>query len=102
MPPASDWSSKAGIDYRKPSFPAADFQPGALTAGRPRSIERRGLGDVTAPISIPARLGPDLDRDAGRSVAAAEQGRHDVKSLGADQIDADVHPPCAIVFRIDR
>jgi hypothetical protein len=33
MPPASDWSGKAGIDYRKPSFPAADFQPGALTAG---------------------------------------------------------------------
>jgi hypothetical protein len=85
MPPASDWSSKAGIDYRKPSFPAADFQPGALTAGSGPD-QSRGLGDGDrARISIPARLGPDLDRDAGRSVAAAEQGRHDVESVGGEE-----------------
>ena len=33
MPPASDWSSKAGIDYRKPSIPGADFHPDQLANG---------------------------------------------------------------------
>src|SRR5262249_17066334 len=33
MRPPPDCGSKAGTDYRKPSFPAAAFQPGALTAG---------------------------------------------------------------------
>ena len=50
MPPASDWSSKAGIDYRKPSFPAADFQPGALTAG---SVPDQSNGVAWATVTAP-------------------------------------------------
>src|SRR5262245_41265932 len=29
----SEWSSRMGVDYRKPSIPATDFQPAPLTAG---------------------------------------------------------------------
>src|SRR5260221_6491204 len=50
MPPASDWSSKAGIDYRKPSLPAADFQPGALTAG---SVPDQSNGVASATVTAP-------------------------------------------------
>src|SRR5262249_12641462 len=50
MPPASDWSSKAGIDYRKPSFPAADLQPGALTAG---SVPDQSNGVAWATVTAP-------------------------------------------------
>ena len=50
MPLASDWSSKAGIDYRKPSFPAADFQPGALTAG---SVPDQSNGVAWATVTAP-------------------------------------------------
>jgi hypothetical protein len=50
MPPASDWSSKAGIDYRKPSFPAADFQPGALTAD---SVPDQSNGVAWATVTAP-------------------------------------------------
>ena len=50
MPLASDWSSKAGIDYRKPSFPAADFQPGALTIG---SVPDQSNGVAWATVTAP-------------------------------------------------
>jgi len=50
VPPASDWSSKAGIDYRKPSFPAADLQPGALTAG---SVPDQSNGVAWATVTAP-------------------------------------------------
>ena len=50
MPLASDWSSKAGIDYRKPSFPAADFQPGALTTG---SVPDQSNGVAWATVTAP-------------------------------------------------
>src|SRR5262249_57455116 len=32
-PSAPDWTSKAGIDYSKPSIPAVTFQPDQLLAG---------------------------------------------------------------------
>jgi hypothetical protein len=50
VPSASDWSSKAGIDYSKPSFPAAEFQPGTLTGGAlPDQSTGVGWATVTAP-----------------------------------------------------
>jgi len=101
MPPASDWSSKAGIDYRKPSFPAADPQPGALTAGSfPDQSNGVAWATVTAPgfqfplgwdqTSIETRVDPSqqqskvgttLSRSVhGRKVAAlAERGAEAVR-----------------------
>src|SRR6516165_9977172 len=47
---ALDWNGKAGIDYRKPSFPAADLQPGALTAG---SVPDQSNGVAWATVTAP-------------------------------------------------
>jgi hypothetical protein len=50
VPSASDWSSKAGIDYQKPSFPAAEYQPGTLTGGLiPDQSNGVAWATVTAP-----------------------------------------------------
>ena len=50
VPSAPAWSSKAGIDYQKPSFPAAEFQPGTLTGGAlPDQSTGVGWATVTAP-----------------------------------------------------
>jgi hypothetical protein len=59
VPPPSVWSSKAGIDYSKPSFPAAEFQPGTLSGGSV-SDQSNGVGwaTVTAP-GLDAPLGWD-------------------------------------------
>jgi hypothetical protein len=58
-PSGSVWSSKAGIDYSKPSFPAAEYQPGALTGGSVLD-QSNGVGwaTVTAP-GVDAPLGWD-------------------------------------------
>jgi hypothetical protein len=59
VPSASNWSSKAGIDYRKPSFPAAEFQPGTLTGGAlPDQSTGVGWATVTAP-GVDSPLGWD-------------------------------------------
>jgi hypothetical protein len=59
VPSGSVWNSKAGIDYSKPSFPAAEFQPGNL-AGGSISDQSNGVGwaTVTAP-GVDAPLGWD-------------------------------------------
>jgi hypothetical protein len=80
MPPASDWSSKAGIDYRKPSFPAADLQPGALTAGSvPDQSNGVAWATVTAPgfqfplgwdqTSIETRVDPSQQSKVGTTLS---------------------------------
>jgi hypothetical protein len=59
VPSASNWNSKAGIDYSKPSFPAAEYQPGTLSGGSV-SDQSNGVGwaTVTAP-GVDAPLGWD-------------------------------------------
>jgi hypothetical protein len=50
QPSLSDWSSRMGVDYRKPSIPGAEFQPGALTAGTvPDQSNGVAWATVTAP-----------------------------------------------------
>jgi hypothetical protein len=49
-PVASPWDSKAGIDYRKPSIPATNFQPDQLTAG---AIPDQSTGVAWATVTAP-------------------------------------------------
>jgi hypothetical protein len=55
-PVASPWDSKAGIDYRRPSIPATNFQPDQLTAG---AIPDQSTGVAWATVTAPG-LGSDL------------------------------------------
>jgi hypothetical protein len=72
-PSLSDWSSRMGVDYRKPAIPGADFQPGALTAGAdPDQSNGVAWATVTAPgfdfplgwdsASIETRLDPSQEQ----------------------------------------
>jgi hypothetical protein len=88
QPSLSDWSSRMGVDYRKPSIPGADFQPGALTAGAvPDQSTGVAWATVTAPgfdfplgwdsASIETRLDPsqeqgELGTTLSRSVPVGE------------------------------
>jgi hypothetical protein len=87
-PSLSDWSSRMGVDYRKPSIPGADFQPGALAAGAvPDQSSGVAWATMTAPgselplgwdsASIETRLDPsqeqsELGTKLSRSVPVGE------------------------------
>ena len=84
-PVASPWDSKVGVDYRKPSIPATNFQPDQLTAG---AIPDQSTGVAWATITAPGlgsstRLGPDRDRDARRSLERAGPARHPIEPFRA-------------------
>jgi hypothetical protein len=67
------WDGKAGVDYRKPSIPGADFQPDHLTAG---SIADQSTGVAWATITggqLP--LGWDKASIETRIDPAQEQGK---------------------------
>ncbi len=82
---STGWDARLGVDYRRPSFPAADLQPDQLLPG---SVQEQSTGvawaNVTAPglesplgwdkTSIETRLDPS--RGAG-------QARHHPEPLGA-------------------
>ena len=60
---APDWNAKAGIDYRKPSIPATNFQPDQLTAGAvPDQSTGVAWATVTAP-GLASTLGWDQSID---------------------------------------
>src|SRR5262249_12544532 len=72
---ALDWNGKAGIDYRKPSFPAADLQPGAPTAG---SVPDQSNGVAWATVTAPGfqfPLGWDQTSIETRVDPSQEQGK---------------------------
>ena len=58
-PVAAPWDSKVGVDYRKPSIPATNFQPDQLTAG---AIPDQSTGVAWATITAPG-LGSALGWD---------------------------------------
>jgi hypothetical protein len=72
---STGWDAKVGVDYRKPSIPAAEFQPGELTAG---AIPDQSIGvawaNVTAP-GLDSPLGWDKTAIETRLDPAQEQGR---------------------------
>jgi hypothetical protein len=73
-PSASDWSSRVGIDYRKPSIPGADFQPGPLAAGAiPDQSSGVAWATVTAP-GLASALGWDQTAIETRLDPSQEQG----------------------------
>lgn len=52
QPSVSEWTSRMGVDYRRPAIPGADFQPGALSAGAvPDQSNGVAWATVTAPAS---------------------------------------------------
>ena len=72
-PSASVWDGKAGIDYRKPSIPGADFQPDQLATG---SIPDQSTGVAWATITggqLP--LGWDKASIETRIDPSQEQGK---------------------------
>ena len=72
-PSASAWDGKAGIDYRRPSIPGADFQPDQLAAG---TIPDQSTGVAWATITggqLP--LGWDKAAIETRVDPAQEQGK---------------------------
>lgn len=73
-PAALDWSSRVGVDYRKPSIPAANFQPAPLSAGAvPEQSTGVGWAKVTAPgLDLP--LGWDQTAIETRVDPSQEQG----------------------------
>jgi hypothetical protein len=74
-PLAPDWQGKAGIDYRKPAFPAAEFQPNPLVAA-PLADQSTGAAwaKVTAP-GLDAPLGWDKTVIDTRLDPAQEEGK---------------------------
>ena len=74
-PAASDWSSRVGIDYRKPSIPGADFQPGPLAAGAiPDQSSGVAWATVTAP-GLTSALGLDKAAVETRLDPSQEEGK---------------------------
>lgn len=73
-PAALDWSSRVGIDYRKPSIPAANFQPAPVSAGAvPEQSTGVGWAKVAAPgLGLP--LGWDQTAVETRVDPSQEQG----------------------------
>jgi hypothetical protein len=74
-PSASGWDGKAGIDYRKPSIPAADLQPDQLVAGAiPDQSTGVAWANVTAP-GLDSPLGWDKTSIETRLDPSQEQGK---------------------------
>jgi hypothetical protein len=74
-PSASGWDGKAGIDYRKPSIPAADLQPDQLVAGAiPDQSTGVAWANVTAP-GLDSPLGWDKTSVETRLDPSQEQGK---------------------------
>src|SRR5215470_14996853 len=74
-PSAPDWNGKAGIDYSKPSIPAATFQPEQLLAG---AVPDQSTGVAWATITAPgfeAPLGWDKTSIETRVDPSHEQGK---------------------------
>jgi hypothetical protein len=74
-PSAPDWTSKAGIDYSKPSIPAVTFQPDQLLAG---AVPDQSSGVAWATITAPgfeAPLGWDKTSIETRVDPSHEQGK---------------------------
>ena len=74
-PVASPWDSKVGVDYRKPSIPATNFQPDQLTAG---AIPDQSTGVAWATITAPglgSALGWDQTAIETRVDPSSEQGQ---------------------------
>ena len=72
---ATDWSGKAGIDARRPSFPAADLQPDQLVAGAiPDQSTGVAWASVTAP-GLDSPLGWDKTTIETRVDPSHEQGK---------------------------
>jgi hypothetical protein len=73
--PSTGWDAKVGVDYRKPSIPAAEFQPGELTAGAiPGQSTGVAWARVTAP-GLDSPLGWDETAIETRLDPAQEQGK---------------------------
>jgi len=73
--PSTGWDAKVGVDYRKPSIPAAEFQPGELTAGAiPDQSTGVAWANVTAP-GLDSPLGWDKTAIETRLDPAQEQGK---------------------------
>jgi hypothetical protein len=71
----SGWDGKAGVDYRKPSIPAADLQPAQLVAGAiPDQSTGVAWANVTAP-GLDSPLGWDKTSIETRVDPSQEQGR---------------------------
>jgi hypothetical protein len=74
-PVASGWDGKAGIDKRRPSIPAADWQPDQLVAGAiPDQSNGVAWANVTAP-GLDTALSWDKASIDTRLDPAQEQGR---------------------------
>ncbi len=72
---STGWDAKVGVDYRKPSIPAAEFQPGELTAGAiPDQSTGVAWANVTAP-GLDSPLGWDKTAIETRLDPAQEQGK---------------------------
>lgn len=74
-PVASPWDSTVGVDYRKPSIPATNFQPDQLTAG---AIPDQSTGVAWATITAPglgSALGWDQTAIETRVDPSSEQGQ---------------------------
>ena len=72
---STGWDAKLGVDYRRPSFPAADLQPDQLLAD---SVQEQSTGvawaNVTAP-GLESPLGWDKTSIETRLDPAQEQGK---------------------------
>jgi hypothetical protein len=72
---STDWTAKVGVDYRKPSIPAADLQPDQLVAGAvPDQSTGVAWANVTAP-GLPSPLGWDQTSIETRLDPSQEQGK---------------------------
>jgi hypothetical protein len=73
--PGSGWNGKAGVDYRRPSIPAAELQPDQLVAGAiPDQSTGVAWANVTAP-GLDSPLGWDKTSIETRVDPSQEQGR---------------------------
>jgi len=72
---STGWDAKVGVDYRKPSFPAAEFQPDQLTAGAiPDQSTGVAWANVTAP-GLESPLGWDKTAIETRLDPSQDQGK---------------------------
>jgi hypothetical protein len=89
-PVASPWDSKVGIDYRKPSIPATNFQPEQLTAG---AIPDQSTGVAWATITSPglaSALGWDQTAIETRVDPAQEQSQFGTRLSRSVPVGEDV------------
>jgi hypothetical protein len=91
---STGWDAKVGVDYRKPSIPAAEFQPGELTAGAiPDQSTGVAWANVTAP-GLDSPLGWDKTaiETPARSGAGAGQARRHLEPVGPARRERRGHP----------